>query len=153
METLEPILAQHPFFEGLEPAYLQLLTGCAANVKFQAGAYLFRTGEEAHYFYLIRQGKVALEIYAPQHPPIMIETVEKGEILGWSWLIPPYHWHFDARAIEPIRALAMDGKCLRVKCEENHDLGYELLKRFTNIMDQRLQATRLQILDVYAAHG
>jgi CRP-like cAMP-binding protein len=81
----------------------------------------------------------------------MIQTIEKGEILGWSWLIPPHTWHFDARALEPIRALAIDGKCLRAKCEANHDLGYELLKRVSSIMYQRLQATRMQILDVYAA--
>jgi CRP-like cAMP-binding protein len=72
-----------------------------------------------------------------------------GEVLGWSWLIPPYHWKFDARAIEQTRALALDGKCLRTKCEEDHDLGYELLKRFAQIMEERLQATRLQLLDVY----
>jgi CRP-like cAMP-binding protein len=151
METLEPILAQHPFFEGLEPEYLKLITGCASNVKFQAGAFVFRTGEEASHFYLLRQGRAALEIYAPQRAPIMIQTIEKGEILGWSWLIPPHTWHFDARALEPIRALAIDGKCLRAKCEANHDLGYELLKRVSSIMYQRLQATRMQILDVYAA--
>lgn len=152
METLEPILAQHPFFEGLPAEYLKLITGCTKNVKFQAGAFVFRTGEEATHFYVLRQGKVALEIYAPQRPPIMIETLEKGEMLGWSWLIPPYRWQFDARALEPIRALAIDGKCLRGKCDENHDLGYELLKRVTSIMYQRLQATRMQLLDVYAAH-
>jgi hypothetical protein len=73
-------------------------------------------------------------------------------VLGWSWLIPPYFWRFDARVLEMTRAIALDGKCLRAKCEQNHDLGYELLKRFTNMMDQRLQATRLQLLDVYAAH-
>lgn len=152
METLERILAEHPFFEGLEPEYLKVLVGCASNVRFQAGAYLFREGEEASHFYLIRQGRVAVEIYAPQRPPIMVQTLEGGDILGWSWLIPPYHWRFDARVVELARAIALDGKCLRSKCEENHDLGYALLKRFAHIVDQRLQATRIQLLDVYAAH-
>ena len=152
METLERILAEHSFFEGLETEYLKLLVGCASNVRFQAGAYLFREGEEASHFYLIRQGRVAVEIYAPQRPPIVVQTLEGGDILGWSWLIPPYHWRFDARVVEPARAIALDGKCLRSKCEENHDLGYALLKRFAHIVDQRLQATRMQLLDVYATH-
>ena len=152
METLERILGEHPFFEDLEPEYLKLLVGCASNVRFQIGAYLFREGEEASHFYLIRQGRVAVEIYAPQRPPIVVQTLEGGDILGWSWLIPPYHWRFDARVVEPARAIALDGKCLRSKCEENHDLGYALLKRFAHIVDQRLEATRMQLLDVYAAH-
>jgi CRP/FNR family cyclic AMP-dependent transcriptional regulator len=152
METLERILAEHSFFEGLEPEYLKLLVGCASNVRFQAGAYLFREGEEASQFYLVRQGRVAVEIYAPQRPPIVVQTLEGGDILGWSWLIPPYHWRFDARVVELTRAIALDGKCLRSKCEENHDLGYALLKRFAHIVDQRLEATRMQLLDVYATH-
>ena len=152
MESLEPILAQHSFFEGLDAEYLRVLVGCASNVRFAEGAYLFRTGEEAGHFYLIRQGRVALEIYAPQRPPIVVQTLEAGDILGWSWLIPPYRWRFDARAVEGTRAIALDGTCLRTKCEENHDLGYELLKRFVHITTQRLEATRLQLLDVYAPH-
>jgi CRP/FNR family transcriptional regulator, cyclic AMP receptor protein len=117
METLEPILAQHPFFEGLEPAYLKLLVGCASNVRFEAGAYIFRRGEEADQFYLLRQGRAALEIFAPQCPPITIATLEKDDVLGWSWVVAPYSWRLDARAVEPTRAIALDGKCLRTKCE------------------------------------
>lgn len=149
MQTLEPILAEHPFFKDLERRHLELIVGCAANVRFDAGQFIFREGEEANQFYLIRHGRVALEIAAPQGPPITIQTIGEGEILGWSWLIPPYHWRFDARAVQFTRAIALDGKCLREKCEEDHDLGYELLKRFAHIMDLRLQATRLQLLDVY----
>ena len=151
METLEAILSAHPFFKDLDARYLALLVGCTANVRFAAGAFLFRTGEEANQFYLVRAGKIALEICAPGRAPLIIETVTEGEILGWSWLIPPYHWHFDARAVEPTRALALDGKCMRGKCEADHDLGYELLKRFAHIMEARLQATRLQLLDLYGA--
>jgi CRP-like cAMP-binding protein len=153
METFQRIVAEHPFFEGLAAEHLQLIVGCASNVRFDAGQFIFREGEEANQFYLIRHGRVALEIAAPQGPPITIQTIGEGEILGWSWLIPPYHWHFDARAIELTRATALDGKCLREKCEQDHDLGYELLKRFAHIMDQRLQATRLQLLDVYGVHS
>jgi len=150
METLERILTEHAFFEGLEPEYLKIVTGCASNVRFAPGAYIFREGEEANQFYLLRQGKVAIEIFAPQSPPIIVDTVEKDEILGWSWLVSPYHWRFDARAVEMTRAIALDGKCLREKCEANPGLGYALLKRLVQLIDQRLQATRLQLLDVYA---
>lgn len=149
MESLEPILEQHPFFHGLDGKYIQLIVGCASNVRFNAGEFLFREGEEANQFYILRPGKVALEIFVPERGPITIETVGEGQILGWSWLIPPHYWHFNARAVELTRAIALDGKCLRNKCEEDHDLGYELLKRFAHIVEMRLQATRLQLLDVY----
>ena len=149
MQTLEAILAGHPFFEGFETRYMQLITGCASNVRFDAGEYIFHEGEDASHFYLIRQGKVALETWAAQRGPITIETIEAGEVLGWSWLFPPYRWHFSARVVEPVRAIALDGVCLRSKGEADHDLGYQLVKRVAQIMMQRLQATRLQLLDVY----
>jgi CRP-like cAMP-binding protein len=151
METLERIIAEQPFFAGLEQSSLNLLTGCASNVRFDAGVYIFKEGDEANEFYLIRGGKVALELFAPQQKPIIVETLGVGEILGWSWLLPPFQWKFFARAMEDTRALALDGKCLRTKCEENHDLGYEMLKRFAHIIERRLEATRFQLLDVYGA--
>ncbi len=150
MRTLETILAEHPFFAEMEQRHLQVLSGCASNVVFEEGQVIFREGEEAETFYLIREGKVALEIHAAGMGTITIQTLNAGDILGWSWLVPPYRWHFDARAIETTRAIAMDGECLRRKCEQDHDLGYELLKRFAEIITQRLQATRLQLLDVYS---
>lgn len=153
MENLERILAEHPFFTGLESYYTNLLVGCAANVRFDVDSYILKEGEEANEFYIIRKGKVALEIFAPQRKPIILGTLGEGDILGWSWLLPPYQWKFHARAVEDTRALALDGKCLREKCEHNHDLGYELLKRFSQIIDCRLDATLLQLLDVYGAPG
>jgi CRP-like cAMP-binding protein len=153
MHTLEAILVQHPFFKDLAPRYIQLSAGCAANVRFKAGEFLFREGEAANQFYLIRHGKVALQVFVPHRGPITIETIPAGEVLGWSWLFPPYRWHFDAQALELVRAIAFDGQCLRDKCEEDHDLGYALMQRFAQIMLQRLQATRLQLLDVYGAHA
>ena len=149
METLERILAAHPFFQGLEPRYLELLIGCAANIRFEPDSFLFRTGEEANQFFLLRDGRVMLEITAPGRAPLVVQTLGAGEILGWSWLIPPYHWMFDAVAVERTRAIALDGKCLRAKCEADHNLGYELLKRFAHILGDRLQAARLQLLDLY----
>ena len=149
MQTLEPVLAEHPFFQGLAPEYLRVLVGCASNLRFEAGQQIFREGEEANEFYLIRHGKVALEVYVPGRGSITIQTLGVGEILGWSWLVPPYQWRFDARAVELTRAIALDGKCLRTKCEDDPRLGFALLKRFAHVMTERLQATRLQLLDVY----
>ena len=150
METLERIIGEHPFFAGLEAGFLSLMVSCASNVRFKAGTYILKEGEAANTFYLIREGKVALELPAPQHKPVIVATIAIGEILGWSWLLEPYRWKFSARAVDDTRAIALDGRCLRNKCEENHDLGYEVLKRFAEIVQQRLDATRLQLLDVYA---
>ncbi len=149
MQTLEAILANHPFCKGFEPRYMQLITGCASNVRFRAGTYIFREGEPASSFYIIRQGKVALEVMAAQRGSLIIQTIEAGDVLGWSWLFPPYRWHFSARAVEETRAIALDGVCLREKGETDHDFGYELMKRVAHIMMDRLQATRLQALDLY----
>ncbi len=151
METLERVLAEHPFFKGLGAPYVQLLVGCAANVRFESGTLLFREGEDANQFYVLRHGKVALTVCAPPRKPMTIETLGDGEVLGWSWLVPPYHWHFTARAEELTRAIAMDATCLRTKCEEDPALGYQLMKRFTHIMVERLQATRLRLLDMYGS--
>ncbi|HZP18498.1 MAG TPA: cyclic nucleotide-binding domain-containing protein [Terriglobales bacterium] len=150
MENLERIIAEHPFFAGLESYYLGLLVGCASNVRFEKGEYIFKEGGEANEFYLVRAGKVALEVFAPHHQPIIVSTLGEGEILGWSWLLPPYHWKFHAHVVEQTRAIALDGKCLRNKCEQNHDLGYELLKRFAQIVDRRLDDACLRLVDVYA---
>jgi CRP/FNR family transcriptional regulator, cyclic AMP receptor protein len=148
--TLERIIAEHPFFAGLDDGFTNLMVSCASNVRFKAGTYIFKEGDAANTFFLIREGKVALELFASQHKPIIVSTIGIGEILGWSWLFEPFQWKFSARAVDDVRAIALDGKCLRTKCEENHDLGYEVLKRFARIMEQRLDATRLQLLDVYA---
>jgi len=149
-QTIEQIIAQHPFFEGLESYYTSLLAGCASNARFEAGKYILREGEEANEFYMIRQGRVAVEISPPHRKAIVVDKVGEGEILGWSWLLPPYTWAFHARCETDTRVIALDGKCLRSKCEQNHDLGYELLKRFAQIMNRRLDATRIQLLDLYA---
>ena len=149
METLERIIAEHPFFAGLESYYTNLLTGCASNVRFDAGTYIFKEVRKPTVLPdPLRQS--CIRDLCPARKPIMLATLSEGEILGWSWLLPPYLWRFHAHAVESMRAIALDGKCLRTKCEQNHDLGYEMLKRFAQIMEQRLEATRLQLLDVYA---
>lgn len=151
MEGLERILREHPFFAGLPPSFCALVSGCAKNVRFDAGQYLFHEGESADEFYLIRHGRVALMITVPGKGTVTIYTVSEGELAGVSWLVPPYRWTYDAKALELTRALAIDAKCLRGKCESDHDLGYEMMKRFMPVLIERLHAARLQMLDVYGA--
>ena len=149
IEGLERIVREHRFFAGLDDGFCKLVCGCAKNVRFDAGQYLFHEGDPADQFYLIRHGRVALEITAPGLGAVAFQTAREGEVVGVSWLIPPYRWTYDAKALELVRAISMDAKCLRGKCEADHDLGYEMMKRFVPVLVQRLQATRLQILDVY----
>jgi CRP/FNR family cyclic AMP-dependent transcriptional regulator len=105
MEDLKNILAEHPFFKGLNEEYFALIVGCASNMRVDAGKMIHREGEEANHFYLIRSGKVTLQIMTPNKGPVIIETLEEGDILGWSWLVPPYTWHFDARALALTRMM------------------------------------------------
>lgn len=149
METLARLLKEHRFLSGLEQRHLDFLTGCASNVRYAAGEFLFKEGQESDASYLVRTGRVALEISVPGRRAVQLQTVEAGEVLGWSWLYPPYRWQFDTRAVEPVRALRLDGNCLRAKCDADHDLGYELVRRFLYQVHTRLERTRLQLLDVY----
>ena len=142
METIETILHDVPLFEGLTPAELELIAGCGSNVRFREGELLFRDGDEADTFYVLRHGSVALETFVPARGPVTIETLEAGEVVGWSWLFPPYRWHFDARALSLVRATSFDGACLRGKCESDPRLGYDLMSRFAQVVIERLQWTR-----------
>ena len=147
--SIEQLLAEQPYFKGLSASQLAAVTGCAKNVRFEAGEPLIREGEDANEFFVIRQGKVALEASALAGP-ITIQTLGDGDVVGWSWLVQPHTWRFGAIAMGLTRAISLDGECMRKKCEEDHDLGFELLKRFSFLISERLEATRLQLLDVYS---
>jgi CRP-like cAMP-binding protein len=149
VKGIEEIVREHPFFAGLLAPFGKLISGCARNTHFQPGEYLFHEGDPADRFYLVRQGRVALEIKSPGRGAIIFQTVREDDVVGLSWLVPPYRWTYDARALEFTRAIALDGACLRGKCEADHDLGYEVMKRFMPVLIQRLQAAELQLLDVY----
>lgn len=149
MESLEPILAEHPFLTGLEPRYLKLLAECASLVNFKPDQMLFKEGEESQHFYLLRQGTVAVEIHTARRGSITLRTIGEGGVLGWSWLISPHRWHFDARAVELTRAVALDFSCVQRFCEAHHDLGYEIMKRFAHILAQDLKFLKLQLVDIY----
>ncbi len=120
---------------------------------FEAGELIFREGDPANRFYLIQEGKVALESEKTGQRPVLIQTLGVGEVLGWSWLFPPYYWHFNARALEPTKAIFFYGTRLREQSEEDPVLGYELLKRMSHVVIQRLQATRQQLLKMGAKSG
>lgn len=147
-KDLSEVLAAHPFLEGLSPAQVEVVTGCASNVRFDGGAYLFREGEEADQCYLLRAGRVAIELRADHHPTV-VKTLGPGELLGWSWLVPPHIWRVDARAVELTRAIALDGACLRRKCEADPALGYALLKRLAQDLEDRMFKAWMQMVDVY----
>src|ERR1700690_1590745 len=145
MRTLDLVLRDVPLFEGLTDEQRLLLVGCAGNASFREGRVIVREGDPANTFFLIRHGSIAIETFVPARGPITIETIEPGEIVGWSWLFAPYRWHFDARALSTVRAPAFDGACLRGKCDEDAELGYELMSRFAQVLMERLQWTRLRL--------
>jgi CRP-like cAMP-binding protein len=149
IEGLDRLLQEHAFFQGMDEKMRQLVAGCAANERFDAGSYIFREGEAADKFYLLRHGNVSLEIHLPGREPLVVDTLGAGEILGWSWLVPPYQWFLDAHATTLVRAISLDAVCLRGKMEQDHDIGYELYRRFMPVIAQRLQAGRLQLIDMY----
>lgn len=152
MHTLSPIVAGIPLFDGMKPEHLELIAGCASNVRFDPGAFAARHAEAADRFFVVRQGRLALQVHAPGRGELTIHTVGENEVAGWSWLVPPHRWHFDVRALTPTRALALDGRCLRGKFEHDYEFGYEMMQRFAQLIVQRLDAASLQLLDVYGTH-
>jgi CRP/FNR family cyclic AMP-dependent transcriptional regulator len=146
---IDELLAEHEIFAGMDKATLGLLAGCAANVVFGAGEGLFVEGDEADRFWIVRYGRVALEVTVPGGGQMTIETLAAGAVVGWSWLVPPYRWRFDAIAQEVTRATVFDVRCLRDKMDADARVGYQVLSRFVPVIVDRLQATRLRLLDIY----
>ena len=146
MKTLNEAITKHAFFRGMKPEHLAVLTEGAEAIGFKAGDILFREGEPADKFYLIESGRIALEAHEPADGTVRVQTVGAGEVLGWSWLFPPFVWHFQARAIEPTQVITLSGAHLLVAAERHHDFGYELVKRVAKVVIHRLQATRQQLL-------
>ena len=141
---LERQVAANPFLAGMSAAHIRLLADCAMRAQFTADQVIFRKGEAANRFYLIERGKVALES-STGDDVVRIDEVGAGDLLGWSWIFPPYVWHFDARAIEPTTAIFLYGTILREYCEADPALGYELFKRMSEVMMRRLQAARVKL--------
>jgi len=141
-------LSALPFFEEMPEDHLDFISGCAKHVRFNEGEFITLQGKDANQFFAIREGLVALEIEAA-NKTFTIQTVQEGNLLGWSWLIPPYRWHFDSRAITPVSAICFDAVCVREKCEKEREFGYEVLKRFSRLIIQRLMVTRMLLADMY----
>lgn len=148
MEPLEQLLAEHPFLEGLTLPHLSRLAQCAELRQFAANEFLFREGEEFKEFFLVRHGQVAMEIFTARRGPIVIQTRQEGDILGWVGLPPPFQWNYDARAMVITRTISLKVDCLLRACEEDHDLGYELLKRFISRLAQHFKSLKLQLLNI-----
>ena len=153
MKGLDAVLKQTPLFEDLKPEYLELLAGCASNVRFAAGETIYRHGDVADRFWLVRHGRVSLEIHVPQRGAVTVQTLKEGDVLGWAWIVPPYEHHLDARALVMTRAVAFDAGCMRGKCEEDPQLGYLMMQKLAQNIVQVLKASRLQLMDIYGGPG
>jgi CRP-like cAMP-binding protein len=149
VQTITEYLPSHPFFAGLDESVIALLAGCAVNTHFRPGQHLFREGEPADTFYVVRHGRISLEVHPPAGPSVVVDSAHDDDVVGWSWLVPPYRWLFDARATEETSAIAFDGACLRGKCEADPAIGYALLQRVVQVMSARLQSARVRLLDLY----
>jgi CRP-like cAMP-binding protein len=149
VKSIAELVAEAPLFADMRPDRLELISGCGRNVHFADGETLFREDTPANTFLLLRHGSITLETYVPGRGSITIETLAAGEVVGWSWLFPPYRWYFDARALELVRAVEFDAVCLRDKLEADAALGYDLMSRFAQVLRERLRGTRLRLLDVY----
>jgi CRP/FNR family cyclic AMP-dependent transcriptional regulator len=149
MQTIEQLLDEAPALQKLAADHRATLVGCASNCVFAPGERIMREGDPADAFYVIREGTVALETEVPGRGAVVLQTLHDGELLGWSWLVPPYRTAFDARSLGTTHAIALDGACLRGKCEADPALGYALLKILSTVFVGRLQDTRLRLLDLY----
>jgi CRP/FNR family cyclic AMP-dependent transcriptional regulator len=149
METMTPILAAHPFCKGLDSRYLKLIVECAERQTFSPGQFLCRDEEEARKFYVIHLGRVAVEIYRPRRGAVTIQTLGEGEVLGWLWFDQPYHWHLDAKALDLTRVISLDVQGLMDRCNQDHDFGYELMRRYAHHLAVQFRATKAQQADFY----
>jgi CRP/FNR family cyclic AMP-dependent transcriptional regulator len=151
--TIKDLIAEHALLAHLPAADHDLIAGCGQNVHLPAGRFLFREGEAADTFFLVRDGRVAIEVSTPAGRSLVVATTGPGGLVGWSWLFPPYRWHLDARAMDDVSAVAIDGACLRAKCEADNGLGYRLMQCFAQLAIDHLMGARRQLLDVYGDHA
>jgi len=149
MDNLESTLAAHPFLAGLSAQHLQLVAPCASLTNFPANHTIFAEGEEAHHLFLLRYGRVAVEIHRPRRGHKTVYTLGEGDVLGIDWLELPQQYFFDARSLEITRAIALDLACMNRLAEDHPVLGYELLKRFVQALAKKLKLLKLQLVDFY----
>jgi len=148
-QSLDVILTNHPFLKGMTSDQLAVLAGCASERRYLEAEYVTREGQPAAELFLIEHGQVAVETRVGERGSLRLETLHAGDVLGWSWLIEPHRWLFDSRALTPVQVVVLDGRCLLEHSRADHELGYQLLLRLARVIEHRLQATRLQLLDVH----
>lgn len=149
MSETEPLnaLANHAFLRGMSPAHLAALASCTHRVTVTAGQYLSREREPANAFHLVQSGRVAIELRLADDKPVCLQKIGPGAIVGWSWLVAPHRWQFDARVLDSVQALALNAERLREMCRHDHELGHQLLERLVAVIGGRLAATRRHLLD------
>ena len=150
MITAYDLVAAHPFMAGVPDRFVSRMADYSHRVPFHAGTRIFNEGGRADRFWLIRDGMVTLDTHLPGRGDVVFETIGPGQVLGWSWLFPPYRWHFGASAAEPVLAIAFDGAAIRSLCAAEPELGYELTKRLIEVVVERMQKARMRMLDLYA---
>jgi len=153
MKSIADIVSEYPVFKDLDQDITDLIAGCGQNVIFEAGDYLFREGDSAERFFLLREGSVAQEMFVPGRGTVIYSTLQPGDIVGTAWLVPPYRWTYDARAVSQVRTVSFDAKCMRDKSEADNRVGYAMMKRFVPTLVEQLRVARLQSLDVYGRPG
>lgn len=151
MKKIAEILSEHSFFQELSQDQMTFIAGCGKNVVFEEKQIIANLGDAADEFYLIRQGQAALILEVPPHRPFIYQTISENEILGLNWLIPPYRWTVTVQAIQTLKAIAINGACLREKCEKDPALGFKLMKHLVEVLAHREEEARLHLLDVYGA--
>jgi hypothetical protein len=151
MTTTYDLMAAHPFLTGLPLRHIERLSSCASRAPFAANTRIFQEHGTAGEWWLIRDGFVNLDLRVPGRGAIIIETLGPGAVLGWSWLFPPYKWHFGAVTTEPVLAIAVDGEGTRALCDSEPAFGYELTKRFMAVVVERMQTSRMRLIDLYKA--
>ena len=153
MKTVAEFVREHALFAGMDGGQVDFISGCGQLTRFTTGDYLVRENDPADYCYLIVEGRAVIETHRHNQPPSPLLTLSSNEIIGWSWLIPPYRYQFDARAVTDLRTVRLDGRCIREKCEDDPALGYQLLKRVAAAMASRIHCARFQLLNVYSSHN
>lgn len=151
MKTVAQLVDQNPLFAGMNPDQVNFIAQCGSLQRFAEGELLARENAPADTFYLLLEGRAAVEVHYPNQSPVPLVTLGANDVVGWSWLIPPYRWEFDIRALSAVRSVQFNGRCLREKCEADPSLGFDLLRRLVAEMASRIHQARFQLLDVYGA--
>ncbi|MFC1665224.1 Crp/Fnr family transcriptional regulator [Pseudomonadota bacterium] len=148
-ESIKAYLNEHEFFNGINPEFLDFISDHVVVQEFASQQCVFQQDSDAEYFYIVKQGKVNVEVPSLVGAPLVLQSLTDGGVLGWSWLIAPYRWYFEARAIQPSTLLTFDGKALREHCDRDPSFGYDMLKRVAVLMMHRLDAARIQAIEAF----